>query len=94
MPSAFMLMPSFCRAKTDLDQADQSCLALLGPRPLGAEGLDRLDAGDVLDQVGGELGGLLHRLAGAPPGGRVVGRHARRTSSGTKAVATSASGTS
>ena len=65
-----------------LDQADQALLPLLGPPPLGPERLDRLHAGDVLDQVGGEPGGLLHRLAGPPPGGRVVGRHADAAAAG------------
>ena len=60
-----------------LDQPDQACLPLLGAQPLGAEGLDRLDAGDVFDQVGRELGGLLHRRARAPPRRRVVHHRAQ-----------------
>jgi len=48
----------------------------LGAQPLGPEGLHRLHAGDIFHQVGGELGGVLHRLAGALPYGRVVDHHA------------------
>ena len=37
----------------------------LRPGPLRPESLDRLHGGDVLDKVGGELGGVFHGLAGA-----------------------------
>ena len=80
IPSVFMLMPSFWREKTDRTSSDQPRLPLLGAGPLDAEGLHRLHAGDVLDQVGGELGAsspwprgsTAARPDGAPPRSRTA----------------------
>ena len=77
------------QAEAGLDEAGPAAPRPPRPEPLGAESLDRLDAGDVLDQVRRQLRGVLHRAratAAGPPGG---GPARPGSAAGTKAVATS-----